>query len=166
MASTLAGEAAGPPRPRPACAAARSASAAACSAVAPLMSAACAAMARTSTALSAARRAWRPRVEVISRARGTNVGVTPEAPTLGEACGGRPPARTIDVGVAELQAVAGQLTSAGGTTLGAVSVGTPHFSLRVFGRLVELRDRHPGVAASDCYVATSRFVAQEDPSDG
>ena len=90
------------------------------------------------------------------------VGVTPEAPTLADALGGGEPEEVVVVDAAMLQEARDALgTPAPGAALDAVSVGTPHFSLREFGRLVELLDRHPGVVAIDFYVATSRFVAEE-----
>lgn len=86
------------------------------------------------------------------------VGVTPEAPTLEAALGGRPPARVLDF-TAEAHARArAELHSAVGESLGAVSVGTPHFSLREFERMVTLlagRRIHPSI---ECYVSTGRDV--------
>jgi predicted aconitase len=90
------------------------------------------------------------------------VGFTPEAPTLADALNGSEPDETVVVDVAMMQDARDALgTLAPGAALDAVSVGTPHFSIGEFGRLVELLDRHAGVAAIDFYVATSRFVAQE-----
>lgn len=63
------------------------------------------------------------------------VGVTPEAPTLHEALGGRAPERTVTLGPAELSAAAAELTSTASSALGAVSIGTPHFSYDEFTRL-------------------------------
>jgi predicted aconitase len=90
------------------------------------------------------------------------VGVTPEAPTLAAALGGSEPRAVVNVDVAMMQEARDALgTLSPGAPLDAVSVGTPHFSLTEFGRLVELLARHEGVAAIDFYVATSRFVADE-----
>ncbi|MGH8952183.1 MAG: aconitase X [Acidimicrobiia bacterium] len=69
------------------------------------------------------------------------VGVTPEATTVEDATGGLPPERTIVVGVGDLVSARASL-SAGAGRLGAVSVGTPHFSiaeLNALARLVEGR---------------------------
>ncbi|ARP82028.1 aconitase subunit 1 [Bordetella genomosp. 8] len=58
------------------------------------------------------------------------VGITPEAPTLEAALGGRAAGATIGVTRADLRAVRQTLNQAApGAPLAAVSVGTPHFSL-------------------------------------
>jgi predicted aconitase len=89
------------------------------------------------------------------------VGITPEAPTLGDALSGRPPAETIDLTLAELkQALAGLSTAAEGTPLSAISLGTPHFSLQEFktmARLMEDFHKAPGLAF---YINTSRETYQ------
>jgi predicted aconitase len=89
------------------------------------------------------------------------VGVTPEAPTLADACGGRRPERVIDVGVAELSAAARELTSAGDDALGAVSVGTPHFSLDEFAQLVSLLDGRRVSDRIEFFASTGRDVMNE-----
>ena len=91
------------------------------------------------------------------------VGVTPEAPTLADALGERAPLRIVDIGPPELRRARDELTTvrAAGAPLGAVSLGTPHYSVTEFGRLVELlagRSVHPGVA---CFVNTGRDVWHE-----
>ncbi len=85
------------------------------------------------------------------------VGITPEAPTLGEAMGGRAPSDVIDVTRADLAAALAKLSTAReGDRLAAVSLGTPHFSLLEFetlaSRLVGFRIA-PHV---ELYVNTSR----------
>ena len=64
-------------------------------------------------------------------------GVTPEAPTLRDALGGGQPVRTVVIGLDELQAARTALGRDGGA-LAAVSVGTPHASLREVERLSAL----------------------------
>ncbi len=91
------------------------------------------------------------------------VGVTPEAATLTDALGGRPPDRTVDVGPEDLRRARDALTTAAtdDRPLGAVSLGTPHYSVAEFARLVELlgdRRIDPGVA---CFVNTARAVLHE-----
>jgi predicted aconitase len=89
------------------------------------------------------------------------VGFTPEAPTLGAACGGKRPSETEDVGPVELAAAARELTSDGDASLGAISVGTPHFSISEFTTFRQLLD---GRAVSDrieCYVSTGRHILAE-----
>ncbi|CAN5728214.1 aconitase X catalytic domain-containing protein [soil metagenome] len=87
------------------------------------------------------------------------VGSTPEAPTLADALGGRSPARTIEVGPADLRAAAAELSDAGiGGALRAVNVGTPHLSLAGFEHLTWLLAGtriHPDVTL---YVSTGRDV--------
>jgi predicted aconitase len=86
------------------------------------------------------------------------VGVTPEAPTLAAACGGRDPERTIELTVQELAAAAAELTSARGADLRAVSVGTPHFSLGEFETLVALLDGRQVAENIEFFVSTGRGV--------
>ena len=89
------------------------------------------------------------------------VGSTPEAPTLEAALGGRPPLRTVTVGPAELRAARDELTTAATDRIGAVCVGTPHYSVAEFGRLVELlagRRVAPGI---QFFATTGREVLTE-----
>ncbi|MBV9909130.1 MAG: aconitase X catalytic domain-containing protein [Hyphomicrobiales bacterium] len=67
------------------------------------------------------------------------VGCTPEAPDLETACGGLKPGLLLQLTAQDLREAARSLSSvADGTPLGAVSLGTPHFSLEQFGRLMPL----------------------------
>jgi predicted aconitase len=86
------------------------------------------------------------------------IGVTPEAPTRRDALGGsREPAETIKLTSADLrQALAKLSTAAEGAPLVAISLGTPHFSIREFETLAPLLAGFraaPGVAV---YVNTGR----------
>mgnify|MGYP000751893192 FL=1 len=88
------------------------------------------------------------------------VGVTPEAPTLEAATGG---AAVPEVAVTpeRLRRARDELTTAGGSELAAVSVGTPHASVGELERLAELLDGvriAPGVGF---YVNTSRATLAE-----
>jgi predicted aconitase len=91
------------------------------------------------------------------------VGCTPEAATLDEAFGGRSPARELTVTMADIRRARDQVTTTTNAPLGAVSLGTPHYSTAQLGRLVELlagRRVHPDVLV---YVSTGRDVlAQAD----
>lgn len=74
------------------------------------------------------------------------VGVTPEAPTLGDAFHGRRPDRRITVTMNELRQARSDLHTADGEALDMVVLGSPHFSVDEFRRLaplVEGRTRHP-----------------------
>ncbi|MDW3219907.1 MAG: aconitase X catalytic domain-containing protein [Acidimicrobiales bacterium] len=91
------------------------------------------------------------------------VGITPEAPTLEAALGGRPPTATVDITPADLRAARDALSTTVDTSgpLGAVSLGTPHYSVTEFGRL---RDALAGRVVSpdvECFVNTGRDVLHE-----
>jgi hypothetical protein len=94
------------------------------------------------------------------------VGVTPEAPTLDDALQGRPPVRTIEVTPEAVARARDSLTTAAGDKLRAVSVGTPHFSLSEFGRLVALLDGVRFAEGVEFYVSTGRSVLTEAESRG
>ena len=68
------------------------------------------------------------------------VGLTPEAPDLKSACGGlAPPVPVIRLAAEDLRETARALSSvADGAPLSAVTLGTPHFSVREFERLMPL----------------------------
>ena len=86
------------------------------------------------------------------------VGSTPEAPTLDEALGRRPPAGVQLIGLAELRAARDELSPASGERLVAVALGTPHASLAELERYAAmLGDRrvHPGV---ELLISTGRDV--------
>src|SRR5581483_5938848 len=66
------------------------------------------------------------------------VGVTPEAPTLEAAFQGRTPQSTRDISVADLREARRELTTADGTELDMVILGSPHFSVAEFKLLAPL----------------------------
>lgn len=85
------------------------------------------------------------------------VGLTPEAPTMAAAFGGAAPEATLRLSADDLRAtVRGLSTVPDGTALSAVSLGTPHFSLAEFERLMPLVDGPRPVV--DVYVNTHRAV--------
>jgi len=90
------------------------------------------------------------------------VGITPEAPTIAEALGGRPAQEVVVVSLALLQRTRAALSPARpGDRLAAVSVGTPHFSLAEFDQLLALlAEEAPSGAGPriDFYVNTSRYI--------
>lgn len=89
------------------------------------------------------------------------LGVTPEADTREQAFQGQKPERVLDLTAADLAAARHDLTSAQDGPLDMVALGTPHFSLTEFARLMPLvsgRRIKPGLAF---YVSTSRFVRDE-----
>lgn len=88
-------------------------------------------------------------------------GVTPEAPTLRDALGGRPPKEARKVGMAELRAARAELNRRAEGELDLVVLGSPHFSFGEFEKLAaEIRarggERHPGCRF---LVTTSRGVS-------
>jgi len=86
------------------------------------------------------------------------VGVTPEAPTLRDALGGRAPRRTVRVGLAELLEARATLTTTSSDRIDVVAFGSPHCSLaecRRIASLVRGQRAHPGVTV---FLTTSRAV--------
>ena len=89
------------------------------------------------------------------------VGSTPEAPDLSTATGGQKPVQRHVVTVQDLVVARDQLTTSSDPRLGAISLGTPHYSVAEFARVIELlgdRSIHPDVHA---YINTGRSVAHE-----
>jgi len=69
------------------------------------------------------------------------VGLTPEAPDLNTATGGRAPGLALRLTADDLRAAARSLSTVpDGAPIAAVSLGTPHFSLAEFARLMPLVD--------------------------
>jgi hypothetical protein len=85
-------------------------------------------------------------------------GITPEAPTVEHAFGGREPVETHAIGMAELRAARSALTTAHDGKVDAVAFGSPHCSLaecRHLARLMHGRRVAPGV---EVWITTSRTV--------
>ncbi|HTN98908.1 MAG TPA: aconitase X catalytic domain-containing protein [Nordella sp.] len=94
------------------------------------------------------------------------VGITPEAGTQEEAFQGRAPERVFDITPAALAQARRNLTSAEDGPLDMVALGTPHFSLTEFERLMPFvvgRKVKPGLAF---YVSTSRHVRAAAAAQG
>jgi predicted aconitase len=91
------------------------------------------------------------------------VGITPEATTLEAAFAGRSPTRSIAVNPADLRRARDQLTTATvtDTPLGAVSLGTPHYSIAEFERVVELLDGRPVHPSVKFFINTGRDIWHE-----
>jgi predicted aconitase len=94
------------------------------------------------------------------------VGVTPEAPTRREAFGGRAPDRTVVLGPTELAAAAAELTTTNTRTLGAVSIGTPHFSYAEFERLRSLLAERLVSPDLEFFVSTGRDTLARIDAEG
>ncbi len=89
------------------------------------------------------------------------VGVTPEAATLGDALGGRPPQAVVEVTPNDLREVAARLSTVpDGAALSAVCLGTPHFSEDEWARLsVLVRSLRPA-RGLPIYVNTGRATLE------
>lgn len=92
------------------------------------------------------------------------VGITPEAPTLSDALGGRPPEQTMTIRPADVARALQQLSTVpDGTTITAVCLGTPHFSRDEWLRLLPLLGTRAEVPI---YVNTSRATLQALADEG
>jgi hypothetical protein len=94
------------------------------------------------------------------------VGITPEAPTRGEAFGGRAPARTLAIGPDDLAAAAAELSTTDSPELAAVSMGTPHYSVGELERLRSLLAGRHVSPAVEFYVSTGRETLTRLEVDG
>ncbi|WP_426239602.1 aconitase X [Pararhizobium sp. DWP1-1-3] len=88
------------------------------------------------------------------------IGLTPEAPTVEAAFQGRQPIETIRLTADDLRHTVRNLSTVpDGTPLVGVSLGTPHFSLEEFARLMPLmKGLRPLI---DIYINTNRGVLSE-----
>jgi predicted aconitase len=87
-------------------------------------------------------------------------GRTPEAPDLETACGGLKPELRLRLTAADLREAARSLSNvADGASLHAVSLGTPHFSIDQFARLMPLMDGARPLV--DIFVNCSRATLDE-----
>jgi predicted aconitase len=86
------------------------------------------------------------------------VGITPEAPTVAEALGGRAPSRTMIVTMADLRRARAALTTARGDRVDVVAFGSPHASLAECRDLARLMAQRRAAAGVEVFVTTSRAV--------
>jgi predicted aconitase len=95
------------------------------------------------------------------------VGITPEAPTLSEAFGGRPPEETIEVRPGDIaDAVARLSTVPDGTPVAAVCLGTPHFSRDEWDRFLPLLRAAAPRRGIPIYVNTGRAILRGLEAEG
>jgi predicted aconitase len=97
------------------------------------------------------------------------VGSTPEAPTLAAALQDGDPDEQIEVGLAELRAARDGLTSAEGapgSPLGAVSLGTPHASLRELRTIADELGGERVAAGVELLISTGRDVLAAAEEEG
>lgn len=86
------------------------------------------------------------------------VGVTPEAPTLEAAFQGRAPEAIIEVTLDDLKGTLGVLSTTTDGPIDVVALGSPHFSLDEFARLLPLVERHPPRPDFEFIVCTNRLA--------
>lgn len=84
------------------------------------------------------------------------VGITPEAPTLEEACGRKQPQGEVDVTPSLLRRARDELTTREEGALAAVSLGTRHASLDEVTQVAELLDGASVHADVDLFISTGR----------
>jgi predicted aconitase len=88
------------------------------------------------------------------------VGITPEAPSLDRALGGREPRRTQCISFQDLQRARDELTTARGTRLDVVAFGSPHCSLGESRSLAKLMANRRAADGVQVFVTTSRAVRE------
>lgn len=84
------------------------------------------------------------------------VGHTPEAPTLEAACGGLSPEATCRVSTEQILAARAALGGNLQDEPDSICLGTPHFSLPEFDRLIELMANHRVLPGKSLVVTSSR----------
>ena len=89
------------------------------------------------------------------------VGITPAAPTLEVATISAGEPALVRVDAARLRRATDRLATVPDGPIDAVSLGTPHFSVREFGRFRALLAATPGRVAVECCISTSREVLAE-----
>ncbi len=86
------------------------------------------------------------------------VGITPEAPTVADAFGGRTPLATHVVGMTELNEARAQLTTSDNAPVDLVLLGSPHFSVDEFKQLAPLLKGRRKADSVEFLVTTSRIM--------
>ena len=86
------------------------------------------------------------------------VGVTPEAPTLADALQNQPPAADRTVTMAEIRGTLSKLATVEDGRIGVVALGSPHFSLAEFEKLLPLIEKYPPHPKVDFIVCTNRLA--------
>jgi predicted aconitase len=86
------------------------------------------------------------------------IGITPEAASLEVAFHDRPAQRGIEVGMADLRCARDELGRNSDSPLAGIALGTPHFSITEFERLVTLLGDRVLCPRLTCYLTTSRHV--------
>lgn len=90
------------------------------------------------------------------------VGITPEAPTLADAFGGRAPEATIAIRPVDVTRALRQLSTVpDGSAISAVCLGTPHFSRAEWDRFLPLLREIAPARGVPIYVSTARATLDE-----
>jgi predicted aconitase len=85
-------------------------------------------------------------------------GITPEAPAVADALGGRTPARIIRAGLPELLEARRSLTTTNRETVDIVAFGSPHCSLAECRHIARLASGHRVASGVTVFITTSRAV--------
>jgi hypothetical protein len=86
------------------------------------------------------------------------VGVTPEAPTLADACQHQPPAAERQVTMVDIRSTLSKLATVADGRIEVVALGSPHFSLHEFEKLLPLIEQYPPHPEVDFIVCTNRLA--------
>ncbi|MCP5095302.1 MAG: DUF521 domain-containing protein [Chloroflexi bacterium] len=86
------------------------------------------------------------------------VGVTPEAPTLAEACQHQPAEQTIIVTLDDLKQARNKMSTVPDGKIDVVALGSPHFSMGEFEALMPLLDQYPVHPSVEFIVCTNRLA--------
>lgn len=86
------------------------------------------------------------------------IGVTPEATTFDEAFQGGEPEQVVEVTLPLLRETLQRLSTAPDGPIQVVALGSPHFSLAEFARLLPLLAQHPPHPGVEFIVCTNRVV--------
>ncbi len=87
-------------------------------------------------------------------------GITPEAPTVAAALGGRKRKRSVSIGFAALRTARAQLTTASTREVDAVAFGSPHCSLAEARTLAGFMAGRRAARGTDVFITTSHAVRQ------
>ena len=85
-------------------------------------------------------------------------GMTPEAPTLADALQHHPPAAEHTVTMADIRATLNKLATVPDGRIAVVALGSPHFSLHEFEKLLPLIEQYPPHPSVDFIVCTNRLA--------
>ncbi len=86
------------------------------------------------------------------------VGVTPEAPTLADACQQQSPTAEHRITMADIRATLSKLATVPDGRIEVVALGSPHFSLQEFEKLLPLVAKYPPHPDVDFIVCTNRLA--------